>query len=182
MIKRKFKTQAGEVTAYSSDNDSKPSGGQKLHWRDYFDEPRASSERTDPDYVDRTDQRNVDIYFKLKNASDRRDFLLHLPPEERKALREKIKRIEHVQVSSPPTLTDERQPDLLRIELATLNKEVVEYYAKHPEALYKITPREFEELIAGILKDMGCEVVLTPQTRDKGGIFWPSSRHHSVNF
>lgn len=168
MVKRKVRTQAGEVTAYWSGDDWKLSGKKKIFWRDYFDDARATSERTDPDYVNRTDRRNIDIYLALQNDSERENFLSHLPSAERRAVRARLKQIDHVLQSSPETLTEERRPDALRIELATLNKEVVDYLARHPEVLYEIAPREFEELIAGILQDMGCEIVLTPRTRDKG--------------
>jgi guanylate kinase len=40
--------------------------------------------------------------------------------------------------------------------------------ARHPERLFELAPREFEELVASILADEGYEVELTPQTRDGG--------------
>jgi hypothetical protein len=49
-----------------------------------------------------------------------------------------------------------------------INKELLKYIAKHPEALYDISPRKFEELIADIIKDMGFDVELTKMTRDGG--------------
>jgi hypothetical protein len=48
------------------------------------------------------------------------------------------------------------------------NDELIRYLAGHPEALYEVEPRIFEEIVAEILADMGAEVRLTPATRDGG--------------
>ena len=55
-----------------------------------------------------------------------------------------------------------------RIVFTDINEELKRYLAKHPEKLYDLTPRKFEELIASILKDFGLDVKLTPATRDGG--------------
>lgn len=49
-----------------------------------------------------------------------------------------------------------------------VNEELKQYFAKHPENLYDLTSRKFEELIASILKDFGFDVELTKATRDGG--------------
>lgn len=49
-----------------------------------------------------------------------------------------------------------------------IDDEVKKYFNKHPEKLYDISPRKFEELIASILKDFGFDVELTKATRDGG--------------
>jgi HJR/Mrr/RecB family endonuclease len=36
------------------------------------------------------------------------------------------------------------------------------------DSIYTLTPRKFEELIADLLADLGCDVELTPATRDGG--------------
>jgi hypothetical protein len=41
-------------------------------------------------------------------------------------------------------------------------------FARHPEELTRISPRKFEELIAGLFEGFGYEVELTAQTRDGG--------------
>ena len=56
----------------------------------------------------------------------------------------------------------------LKLQLVELNAEFFRYLNRHPELLYKVTPRKFEEIIAELLKDMGCEIHLTPETRDGG--------------
>lgn len=48
------------------------------------------------------------------------------------------------------------------------NNRLIESLKKQPVNLRKITPREFEELLADLLRDMGWEVELTEQTRDGG--------------
>ncbi|MFL9669787.1 restriction endonuclease [Variovorax sp. AB1(2024)] len=52
--------------------------------------------------------------------------------------------------------------------ITSIDDEVKKYFKKHPEKLYEITPRKFEELVASILKDMGFEAELTQATRDGG--------------
>ncbi|MBK1702763.1 restriction endonuclease [Thiococcus pfennigii] len=49
-----------------------------------------------------------------------------------------------------------------------IDDEVKKYLKSHPEKLYQMSPRKFEELVASILKDMGFEVELTQATRDGG--------------
>lgn len=49
-----------------------------------------------------------------------------------------------------------------------INEELKKYLSKHPEKLYDLSPRKFEELIAEILSDFGFDVELTPATRDGG--------------
>jgi HJR/Mrr/RecB family endonuclease len=49
-----------------------------------------------------------------------------------------------------------------------INSELKTYLSKHPEKLYDLSPRKFEELIASVLEDLGFEVELTKATRDGG--------------
>lgn len=55
-----------------------------------------------------------------------------------------------------------------RIEIITIDNHIKRYFNKHPEKLYDISPRRFEELVASLLEDMGFSVELTQQTRDGG--------------
>jgi restriction endonuclease Mrr len=59
-------------------------------------------------------------------------------------------------------------PQTLDLQFQTIDKELFKHLGNHPEILYKLAPRKFEEIIATILKDMGCEIELTPETRDGG--------------
>jgi restriction endonuclease Mrr len=54
------------------------------------------------------------------------------------------------------------------ILVTDINTELKRYLKKHPEVLYDLIPRKFEELIASILEDIGFEVELTQATRDGG--------------
>lgn len=54
------------------------------------------------------------------------------------------------------------------ILVTDINTELKRYLNKHPEKLYDLSPRKFEELIAAILEDLGFEVELTQATRDGG--------------
>lgn len=49
-----------------------------------------------------------------------------------------------------------------------INDELKRYFSEHPERLYDLTSRKFEELIADILGDYGFEVELTRATHDGG--------------
>ena len=52
--------------------------------------------------------------------------------------------------------------------ITSIDDEVKKYLKKHPERLYELSPRKFEELVASLLKDMGFDVELTQATRDGG--------------
>lgn len=54
------------------------------------------------------------------------------------------------------------------ILVADVNTELKRYLNKHPEKLYDLSPRKFEELVASILEDLGFDVELTQATRDGG--------------
>ena len=58
--------------------------------------------------------------------------------------------------------------DLPKIEIMSIDDHIKAYFKKHPEDLYQLSPRKFEELVASIIKDMGFDVELTPATRDGG--------------
>lgn len=52
--------------------------------------------------------------------------------------------------------------------IVTINNDLVYRLKRQPLDLHKLTPREFEILLADLLSDMGWEVKLTQQTRDGG--------------
>lgn len=49
-----------------------------------------------------------------------------------------------------------------------INERLVAYFREHPQRLYDLTPRQFEELVAEIWDGFGFEVELTSQTVDGG--------------
>lgn len=49
-----------------------------------------------------------------------------------------------------------------------ITDELIQYLSKHPEKIYEIRPRQFEEVIAEILASFGWSVQLTPSTKDGG--------------
>jgi len=55
-----------------------------------------------------------------------------------------------------------------KLELITINSQLVDYISKHPDFLYSISPRKFEELVCELFRDMGYDVILTPKSRDGG--------------
>lgn len=60
------------------------------------------------------------------------------------------------------------RPNPLELQVDQLNLELIQHLKKHPDYLYKISPRKFEEVVGDILHDLGCDVEITPQTRDGG--------------
>jgi restriction system protein len=54
------------------------------------------------------------------------------------------------------------------ILFASIELEVLAYFGRHPELLYSLPPRKFEELVAAVFRNNGFEVELTPETRDGG--------------
>lgn len=57
---------------------------------------------------------------------------------------------------------------VISVDLLTVDKELIAYLNQHPEALYSLNPRRFEELVASLLKHMGYTVELTPTGPDGG--------------
>lgn len=56
----------------------------------------------------------------------------------------------------------------VRLDLIDVERELLAYLSKHPEKLYDLEPRKFEELVARIWRDAGYEVRVTPKTHDGG--------------
>jgi len=65
-------------------------------------------------------------------------------------------------------LIDEETPKIYNITITEIDNLLISYLSKHPEVVYELSPRKFEELIAELLKDMGYEVTLTPSSKDGG--------------
>lgn len=56
----------------------------------------------------------------------------------------------------------------VRPRIVVVNAALVERLRRQPESIYSLPARQFEEVIAELLDDMGFEVELTKQTRDGG--------------
>jgi len=52
--------------------------------------------------------------------------------------------------------------------IVTANDLLIEKLKRRPDDLFRISPRQFEEVVAELLSDMGMEVELTPATHDGG--------------
>lgn len=74
------------------------------------------------------------------------------------------------EITIKSTLYEDKQENLLEynLELITVDDLIQKYFKEHPEEIYKLSSRQFEELIASIIKDMGYQVELTQATRDGG--------------
>jgi len=58
--------------------------------------------------------------------------------------------------------------EIVAPRIITANDDLIMKLKRRPGDLYKISPRQFEEVIADLLGDMGMDVELTPATRDGG--------------
>jgi HJR/Mrr/RecB family endonuclease len=63
---------------------------------------------------------------------------------------------------------EEINRDETNIFITTIDDEIKRHLKNNPEELYQLSSRQFEELVASILKDMGFDVELTQATRDGG--------------
>ncbi|MBZ5551078.1 MAG: restriction endonuclease [Acidobacteriia bacterium] len=66
---------------------------------------------------------------------------------------------------------DERpltEDSLARIDLLAVDRQLLTNLSTHPERMYELNPRRFEELVAAILSDLGYVVQLTAQGADGG--------------
>jgi len=52
--------------------------------------------------------------------------------------------------------------------IISANEAMIEGLKKQPTDIFKLTPRQYEELVAELIRDMGFEVALTQATRDGG--------------
>jgi hypothetical protein len=99
--------------------------------------------------ADRVIERQVDLALEMANADE---------------------------LFSKPKPTGEQlftiQPGLLvpefKLQLAQVNEELIRYLASHPRILPSLDPRLFEELIGELFRDLGYEIIVTPQSRDGG--------------
>jgi len=75
-------------------------------------------------------------------------------------------------IKSPGMVVFRATPDIIcpsvKIEIATVNEALIRYLSDHPQMIYNLRPRQFEELVAELFRDFGYEVVLTPRSRDGG--------------
>ncbi len=66
--------------------------------------------------------------------------------------------------------------------ITNIDDEVKKYFKNHPEKLFHLSYRKFEELVADILKDFGFNVELTKATRDGGSDIIASIKNAVTSF
>ena len=67
-------------------------------------------------------------------------------------------------------------------QILTIDDQIKAYFARHPEQLYQLSPRRFEELVAAVLRDFGFDCELTPPTRDGGCDIYAHVRNKITTF
>ena len=73
-----------------------------------------------------------------------------------------------VAADGKPLLPDSIEQAPLIVKFRHTSEETLKLFAADPELLYKLTPRQFEEVTADIFERNGFEVVLTPAGSDRG--------------
>lgn len=96
----------------------------------------------------------IAIGQRRKKLRRTREVHLGLPTGKLYALREQTPSKRIVEIVAPRVIT--------------ANDDLIMKLKRRPGDLYKISPRQFEEVIADLLGDMGMDVELTPATRDGG--------------
>lgn len=66
--------------------------------------------------------------------------------------------------------------------IISANEAMIEALKKQPNDIFKLTPRQYEELIAELIHDMGYDVTLTQATRDGGKDILASIKTECGNF
>jgi hypothetical protein len=62
----------------------------------------------------------------------------------------------------------EADADAARISIWHFTGDVIRALSRRPNDLHMLTPRQFEQLVATLIEDMGAKVELTPESKDKG--------------
>lgn len=73
-----------------------------------------------------------------------------------------------VGLDGQPLSKESDQYKRIIIDVSSANEEILQVLKKHPEAVWKLPPRKFEEVVAEILDRQGYEVSLTPASGDGG--------------
>jgi hypothetical protein len=94
------------------------------------------------------------VYYPYTNRHKAQGYTTYAP----------IKSLYEPVYEEPPGLVVPR----VCLEVLEANEELIRYLARHPETLYELNPRKFEEIVADIFRDKGFGVTLTPRTRDGG--------------
>lgn len=68
---------------------------------------------------------------------------------------------------SPETEEIAKSP-IIQLDFSKISEELTQYLIQNPNAMYELSPRKFEELVAYLMEKHGYEVELTKQSRDGG--------------
>lgn len=70
----------------------------------------------------------------------------------------------------------------VRIDISEVNTELLEMLSKHPDYLYQLSSRKFEEVVAEIMIRMGYAIELTPSTHDGGKDIYVAHKNNLGSF
>jgi len=71
-------------------------------------------------------------------------------------------------IAGTPEKAEQSIIQVYKPEIIRFSNNLIEQLQKYPEDVFLVTSRQFEELVADLLADQGCEVQLTQKTRDGG--------------
>ena len=97
-----------------------------------------------------------------RHSSNIRHVVLHRFDDAPHRFRSLLRSLEQNKETAPPI------ESRVTVVGDTISQELIDYLAQHPDELYSLKPRRFEELVAELLAKQGFEVETTKQTRDGG--------------
>lgn len=124
-------------------------------------------------------------YLTLQLKTDSEDDIYSIGVKISKIVEEHYEKVETAQSEEDneqllyENMDDRPIKSLLVTDMFT---EVKRFLAKHPEKIYDLSPRKFEELVADILRDFGFDCELTPATRDGGFDIYAQIRNSIMSF
>lgn len=109
----------------------------------------------------------IDLPFFQRETriSIAKNFLRHIDRPQYTLKESEIKIISNSPISEQ---TNQNVKIPLEIILNNVDSELIKFLKNNPAYLYKLHSRKFEELVAALLKDMGYEIELLPETHDGG--------------
>jgi len=121
----------------------------------------------------------------LKNSSD--SSLYKLSKEISRLININYKKVEKANLNGLSNIeyllyNDSDSNPIKSVIVTDLFNELKQYLAKHPEKIYDLSPRNFEELVADILHDFGFDCELTPATRDGGFDIYAQIKNSITSF
>lgn len=138
--------------------------------------PQTRTSKQVFDEIERAEVAIRKLFFEEELTEDELDALMHS---------DYLKPVEVVEPGALTNAISLYEPSAFGLAVASpilfssVEREILAYFGRHPELMYSLPPRKFEELVASVFKQSGFDVELTPETRD-GGIDIIAVRNDSL--